>query len=237
MNSVDRPLSLTEQAVEALRSSIISGDLVPGRLYTATELGRELNVSRGPIREALHELARRGLVEIAPNRGARIRNTSVTALLEIFQVRLMLEVPLARRATQLKDEVTSAAVEDAFEAFRKAAVAGDSNEVLRADRDFHQALLGGAHNEKAMQLLREQRDFVLSTGVGTVPTSRTPQECFDDHRDIMDHFRSGLADEVGNAVARHIRHTAKMLIEQETQRRPDFATVDVEDAVDWLVHP
>jgi DNA-binding GntR family transcriptional regulator len=236
MNFVDRPLSLTEQAVEVLRSSIVSGDLVPGRLYTATELGRELNVSRTPIREALHELARRGLVEIVPNRGARIRNTSVTALLEIFQVRLMLEVPLARRATQLKDEAASAAVENAFEAFRLAALDGDPNEVLRADRDFHQALLGGARNEKAKQLLREQRDFVLSTGVGTVPTSRTPQECFEDHRDIMEYFRAGLATEVGTAVARHISHTAKMLIKQETQRRPDFAKVDVEDAIDWLLH-
>ena len=236
MDFVDRPLSLTEQAVEVLRSSIVSGDLVPGRLYTATELGREINVSRGPIREALHELARRGLVEIVPNRGARIRNTSVSALLEIFQVRLMLEVPLARRATQLKDEATSAAVEEAFEAFRLAALAGDPNKVLRADRDFHQALLGGAHNEKAKQLLQEQRDFVLSTGVGTVPTSRTPQECFDDHRDIMEHFRAGSAAQVGTAVARHIGHTAKMLIKQETQRRPDFAKVDVEDAIDWLVH-
>jgi DNA-binding GntR family transcriptional regulator len=237
MKSVERPLSLTEQAVESIRSSILSGDLSPGRLYTATELGQQLKVSRTPIREALNELARRGLVEIVPNRGARIRSTSVETLLEIFQVRLMLEVPLARRATQLKDETTSAAVEEAYEGFRLAALDGDPGLVLRADRDFHRALLAGARNAKANQLLREQRDFVLSTGRGTVPTSRTPQECFDDHRDIMAAFRAGRSAEVGEAVARHIGHTATMLIRQETKDRPEFSTLDADAAIGWLVHP
>lgn len=237
MKSVERPLSLAEQAVESIRSSILSGDLSPGRLYTATELGQQLKVSRTPIREALNELARRGLVEIVPNRGARIRSTSVETLLEIFQVRLMLEVPLARRATQLKDETTSAAVEEAYEAFRLAALDDDPGLVLRADRDFHRALLAGARNTKANQLLREQRDFVLSTGMGTVPTSRTPQECFDDHQDIMAAFRSGRSAEVGEAVARHIGHTATMLIGQETRGRPEFATLDADAAIGWLVHP
>lgn len=235
MKTADRSLSLTDQAVASIRASIVSGDLVPGELYTATELGREIGVSRTPVREALLELARRGLVEIVPNRGARILSTSGQTLLEIFQVRLMLEVPLARRATELKTNESEAAVEAAYTAFGAAADENDPHRVLRADRDFHRALLAGAHNAKATQLLQEQRDFVLSTGVGTVPTSRSPQECFEDHRDIMDAFRTGHAGDVGAAMARHIAHTATMLIKQEARKRSEFEHVDAAKGIGWLV--
>lgn len=235
MKTVDRSLSLTDQAVESIRASIMGGDLIPGQLYTATDLGQKIGVSRTPVREALLELARRGLVEIVPKRGARILNTSGQALMEIFQVRLMLEVPLARRAAELKDSEATARVEAAYADFRLAAEEGDASKVLRADRDFHRALLAGAHNAKANQLLGEQRDFVLSTGVGTVPTSRTPMECFDDHADIMEAYRAELPAAVGEAMARHIAHTAEMLMHQEARKRPEFTQVDVVEGVRWLI--
>lgn len=229
-------MSLTEQATESIKNAILAGDLVPGQLYTAGELGRELNVSRTPIREALQELARRGLVEIEKNRGMRVRSTSVESLIEVFQVRLMLEVPLSRRATELRTPESLAAVRAAYNEFRAAAESGEADAVLRADRDFHRALMAGAGNDRAKTLLQEQRDFVLQTGMGTVPTSRTPLECFEDHADIMAGFEAGDAAAVGAAVGRHISHTAVMLIRQETASRPELGGVDAEGAIEWLLH-
>lgn len=236
MQHVERPQTLTEQATESLKNAILAGDLVPGQLYTAGELGKQLNVSRTPIREALQELARRGLVEIEKNRGMRVRSTSVESLMEVFQVRLMLEVPLARRAVELATPEFVDDVEAAYESFRVAAEGGDPDAVLRADRDFHRALLAGAGNDRARTVLQEQRDFVLSTGMGTVPHSRTALECFEDHADIMGAVRNRDVEAVGRAVARHISHTAKMLIRQETRSRPEFAAVDADAAIDWLLH-
>jgi DNA-binding GntR family transcriptional regulator len=236
MESVLRPTSLTDQAIEAIRGAILSGDLVPGELYTATQLGDQLKVSRTPIREALQELARRGMVRVEKNRGVRVLSTSVQSVIEVFQIRLMLEVPLSRRATQLRTPETTAEVEAAYARFADAAASGDADAVLRADRDFHGALISGGRNGKARAVLQEQRDFVLSTGKGTVPTSRSPRECFEDHADIMAAFRAGDAGAVGDAVARHIGHTAKMLIRQETRSRAEFADVDADEAIDWLLH-
>lgn len=87
--------SMTGRVLDQLRAAITSGELEAGRLYSAAALGEQLGVSRTPIREASHELARLGLVEIERNRGIRIVATSVEALLQGFEVRLMLEVPLA----------------------------------------------------------------------------------------------------------------------------------------------
>lgn len=236
MDTVSRGVSLTDQAVESIRRAVIAGDLVPDRLYTGSELARQLGVSRTPIREALQVLSRRGMVRIEKNRGVRVVNTSVRSLIEVFQVRLMLEVPMSRRATQLKTDSSSTEFEAAVDLFREAAESGEPDAVLRADRDFHRALMAGAGNDKARELLQEQRDFVLSTGVGTVPTSRTAMECFEDHADIIAAYRQGDSVAVGRAVSRHIANTARILIRQETRNRPEFGEVDADEAIDWLTN-
>jgi len=236
MQHVSRPTSLTEQATKLIKEAILSGRLIPGELYTAGELGQRLNVSRTPIREALQELSRRGLVTIEKNRGMRVLPTSVESLIEVFQIRLMLEVPLSKRAAQLRTKESLAKVREMYDKFHEVAKRGDPDEVLRADRDFHRALTQVAGNERAISLLQEQRDFVLKTGMGTVPTSRTAMECFEDHTDIMKAFEDGNVDELAQAVARHISFTAKMLIKQETESRPEFFNVDPATSIDWLLH-
>lgn len=237
MESVNRNATLTEQAVDSIRLEIIKGSLIPGQLYTGSEVARKLGVSRTPVREALMELARRGMVRIEDKRGFRVLKTSLDALLQVFQVRIMLEVPLSRLATLNKNDSTSAEFESAVAQFLTAAESGDPNAVLRADRDFHQTLLSGSGNEKALVILQEQRDFVLSTGVGTVPTSRSAMECFNDHADIISGYREGDPQAVGRAVFRHIANTAQVLIQQETVNCPEFATGDVEQSFAWLSDP
>lgn len=225
---------MTDQAFEQLRKAIVSGDLKPGQLYTAGQLGEQIGVSRTPIREALLELSRLGMVEIEKNRGMRVVTTGIEGLFQGFEVRLMLEVPLARRATELQDDTTLTAVKTVFEQFRQAAATDDAEATLRADRDFHRTLLLGSRNIKAVGILQEQRNLVLMGGVGTVPTSRSALECFEDHLDIYDAFIHGDVEGVGQAMTRHITHTAQMLITQETRSRPEFAEVDAAERLDWL---
>jgi DNA-binding GntR family transcriptional regulator len=73
--------NLTDLAYEQLRRAILVGELKPNQLYTAGELAERVGVSRTPIREALLELERKGMVEIVKNRGMRVRQTSLEDLL------------------------------------------------------------------------------------------------------------------------------------------------------------
>lgn len=221
-----RSRTLTDRVTEAICAAILSGELAPDQVYSTAELGRQLGVSRTPTREALLELERRGLVTIEKNRGARIRSTSIDTLVEVFQVRLMLEIPLVRRSVERQTPEHLAALEKAYEAFYQAALADDPEATLKADRDFHAALLAAADNQRASQLLREQRDFVLTTGVGTVPLSRTPMECFNDHVKIMELFRERKTDELAAELGRHISGTAYILIRQEVGDEWDQGGID-----------
>lgn len=228
--------NLTDVAREQLRGAILAGELKPGQLYTAGELAERVGVSRTPIREALLELERNGMVEIVKNRGMRVRQTSLEDLIEGFEVRLMLEVPLTRRATDRQDGDARARVESVFLEFEDAARRSDVPATLRADRDFHRSLLAGSGNSKAVQMLFEQRNLVLTGGVETVPRSRSAWECFTDHADIYEGFMNRDGDAAAAAMGRHISNTARMLINQESQRRPDFADKAAVDRLSWILH-
>lgn len=88
----------SERAVDAVRELILRGDLVAGARLGEAELAERLGVSRTPVREALNRLAAEGLVEIVPNRGARVSSWTVSELEAVFELRATLEPRLTALA-------------------------------------------------------------------------------------------------------------------------------------------
>lgn len=226
MTMNDRGPTLSERAVEQLRRAIVLGELEAGERYSATELGERFGMSRTPIREATQELARLGLVTVERNRGIRVLPTSVDAFVEGFEVRLMLEVPLANRAASIATPAQRADVEAQFAHFVEVAESGDVDATLRCDRDFHRGLLEIAGNRRAVEVLTEQRNMVLKTGVGTVPNMRSTVECAEDHRAIVAAVSAGDGSAAGAAMRAHILNTAELLLRQESASREDFGAPD-----------
>src|SRR5579875_2115176 len=91
-----RRRNLREEAVEVLRAAILGGELEPGSIHSAVSLAEQLGVSPTPVREAMLQLARSGLVEVLPNRGFRVTVVDDRDLDEVAELRLMLEVPAMR---------------------------------------------------------------------------------------------------------------------------------------------
>ena len=65
-------VSIRERVGRALRAAIVSGEMEPGTVYSAPSLGARFGVSATPVREAMIDLVREGLVEIVPNKGFRV---------------------------------------------------------------------------------------------------------------------------------------------------------------------
>lgn len=89
-----RAVTSAERALARLRELILDGDLRPGTRLGEVELADRLGVSRTPVREALTRLAAEGLVEVAPNRGARVATWTVAELEGVFDLRASLEPQL-----------------------------------------------------------------------------------------------------------------------------------------------
>jgi DNA-binding GntR family transcriptional regulator len=96
----DRPAPVTNavRARDELREAILAGSLPPGSRLRAESLAERLQTSRTPVREALHLLAREGLVDIEPRRGAVVRQFDAADLADLYDVRALIEPYAARRA-------------------------------------------------------------------------------------------------------------------------------------------
>ncbi len=90
---VSRASSLRDQVTDALRAALISGRMRPGIVYSAPVLATMLGVSPTPVREAMQELVKEGLVEVARNRGFQVTAVSDRELDELAAVRQLIEVP------------------------------------------------------------------------------------------------------------------------------------------------
>lgn len=86
-----RPLPISEQVRDMLRDRITAGDLAPGEKLTETDLAARLNISRGPLREAVLQLTEEGLLVKEPYKGLRVRPISVRELKELYSMRTTLE--------------------------------------------------------------------------------------------------------------------------------------------------
>ena len=109
-------VSIVDRVYESVRSRILDGSLERGARLRQEALAAELGVSRTPLREALRRLASEGLVELEPNRGARIPDLSRADMLSAYEARLAIEPGAARLAAASRDR-------DALERMRAAIAA------------------------------------------------------------------------------------------------------------------
>jgi DNA-binding GntR family transcriptional regulator len=98
MSTADIPRTSALRVQEELREAILAGTLEPGTKLRAEALAEQLSTSRTPVREALVVLAREGLVEIEPRRGATVRAFDAADLADLYEVRALIEPHAAGRA-------------------------------------------------------------------------------------------------------------------------------------------
>src|SRR5689334_9971359 len=109
--------SLADDVVDRLRDAILHGSFKPGEPLREEQLAAMLDVSRGPVREALVQLEREGLVLMRRHRGATVARLSRGDLEEVYSLRLALERLATQRAVQYAAEEDFKAMEEVLEAF------------------------------------------------------------------------------------------------------------------------
>lgn len=150
--------NLREQALSAIREALITGQVVPGVVYSAAALAVELGVSNSPVREAMLALVDDGLMEVVPNRGYRAVAMSNADLTEIAQLRILLEVPAAGLVAGMHLAERQAELEALVDLIEETAASGDVSGNLVADRAFHLTLVDICGNRRLTQQVARLRD-------------------------------------------------------------------------------
>lgn len=204
--------TLTGRAIAALRAAIVDGRLRTGELYSVARLAERLGVSRTPVREALLLLERQGMVRFERNRGVRVLESSAHDLDEVFALRLLLEVPAARRAAELVGEGELAALAAELAAMRRLLRAAEEAAFMAHDQQFHALLLGAAGNRRLVEIVAGLRDHVRFRGSSTVGRGRDLRAIYEEHVRILDALRARDADAVATAMRDHLVQTRRLLL-------------------------
>ncbi|MDJ0462667.1 GntR family transcriptional regulator [Streptomyces sp. H27-C3] len=159
--------SVRGQILDALRAALVSGELVPGEVYSGPGLGARFGVSATPVREAMQQLAMEGAVEVVPNRGFRVTVRSALELAELAEVRALIEVPVMLRLARTVPAAHWRALRPLAEATSAAAATGDRAAYAESDRTFHRAVLKFAGNRQLVTVadeLHRRSQWPLATG-------------------------------------------------------------------------
>ena len=144
----------------ALADEIAHGRLQPGTPLDEVGIAARFVVSRTPIREALRQLERSGLVEARPHRGALVRDIPERQLDDMFAVMAELEAVCARWAAAAMTAAERRALRAGHEAATALVKAGDRAGYVAANDAFHSAIYAGSHSDYLAELARGARQRV-----------------------------------------------------------------------------
>ena len=195
----------------ALRESIISGELAPGDRLVETELAERFDVSRGPIRDALTELERSGLVEMRPRKGSFVRSLSAEDIREIYSLRTALEALALRLAAE--SGADTRAMREHLEALEGALDSGDAHgNIAESDMALHRSFIeasGHRRLREAWEALSDQTMLMMSTLPTLDPSIQGPMGV---HRAIVEAIEAGDPDGAVAALHQHLDDARHVMV-------------------------
>jgi DNA-binding GntR family transcriptional regulator len=201
--SVHRQLS--QSVYESVRQDIIDLVLRPGTHLRETYLAQRYSVSKTPVREALLQLKKDGLVEILSYRGAIVTQYTHTDLVEIYQLRELIEGSCAREAAQ------SMPVNDVVELGRIVRVSQESLADGRIDllpalfNDFDEIIYRQTRNGRIVELLTYLDGHLRRIGNLTVGIPGRLDKSVEQHTEIYDAIAMRDPDEAERIMRHHVR--------------------------------
>jgi DNA-binding GntR family transcriptional regulator len=152
------------------------------------------------------------MVRFERNRGVRILESTAHDLDEVFTLRLLLEVPAARRAAELAGPEELAALETELRAMAERMADDDEPGFMRHDKAFHDVLLRATGNRRIASLVGGLRDAVRFRGASTVGRGRDLQAILAEHERILEAVRGGDPEAVADAMRTHLVRTRRLLL-------------------------
>lgn len=200
----EAPRLLREVAYERLRDAITTGELLPGTPLSETQLSKELEISRTPVREALQQLEREGLVHIIPGRAITVAAPSMQEVMDVVHMRYMLEPEVARLAAKSGTEEMRETLRQTIEQMVVAAEKGDRAGWSRLDTLFHETIGEACANKLMGKIAFQMRNRVHYTINDPQTSLKRIVECTAEHKAVADAILAGDPSGAEQAVRDHL---------------------------------
>lgn len=212
--------SLGGKVFQKIRDDILSGKYKENDELRENTVGKELGVSRTPVREALRQLELEGLVTIIPNRGAYVTGISHKDIWDIYMIRSMLEGLCARWATENISEVQLDELEETIllSEFQMKKESGFStDQIASLDGRFHAILYEASGSRILSHVLTDFHNYVQSARKSSIVSEDRARKSIREHRQILRAIRERDAEMAEQLANEHIMHVMQNLKKQGYQ--------------------
>lgn len=198
-----RTVSLEDQVYTVLEQEILTGTAPRGAALREISLSQRLNVSRTPIRSALHRLAEEGLVELLPNRSAVVAGVTREDVIDMYEIRMRLEGLAARYAAARMTEAEKQALAEEMRLTERSLQQGDTDRLQALDDSFHARIYRASGSRFLRRILGELHRHLQRYRLVAMRTPGRREASVAEHRAIMDAVLAGDGDRAEAASRQH----------------------------------
>ena len=203
--------SLRGQVFDKIRSDILNGKYKRGEELVESSIGKELGISRTPVREAIRQLELEGLVQLVPNKGAFVTGISEKDVRDIYLIRARLEGLAARMAAknitpELLDAMEEMVVLSEYHAKKE-----HYEQVCEMDSKFHKLLYKASGSRILEHTLTDFHQYVQRVRMASIMKKRRMEKSNDEHDAILTAIREHDEEKAELVATRHISNTVENL--------------------------
>jgi len=215
---ISRAKSLKERAYDKLKELIITGGLEPGGLQNEKRLAEALGVSRTPVREALLELSREGMVAFVPGKGVEVCKLTTQQVREVFEIRRIIEGYVIKKIATRLTEADIKEIHKNISNQEKMLNRTERLGFIEYDKQFHLYLASKIGNQQIESILDNLRDQMHLMGVRAIEDYSRMKQVIEEHRAIFAGLKEENPIKAFHALISHLENTEKTIADKiETQ--------------------
>jgi DNA-binding GntR family transcriptional regulator len=204
LEKVAAPISLKDQAYLAIKRAILSLKLKPGEALVESDLAQQLGISKTPVRTALHELEREGLVTKVLYKGTYVTEVTLRDIQELFQLRAVLEGLAARLAAPAFDESELAQAREVLRLMEAALNMQEKDLASQYGKQFHDLILQQADNHRLQLIVHNLDDHLQRFRLLSDQISGRLQKSLTEHKGVLEALEQRDPDLAEQRIKEHL---------------------------------
>jgi GntR family transcriptional regulator, rspAB operon transcriptional repressor len=210
-SGLDRDRQAAPQVFERLRGMIVSLELPPGSPLSRAALAELFGVSSTPIRDALMRLEEEGLVDVFPQYATVVSRVDVRLAQQAHFLRQALELEIVRELATRQNETLVATLRETIARQKQYSRAGEFENFMSADNEFHRALYAAADMQDLWALVRSRSGHIDRLRRMHLPSPGKAQDIVRHHKLIAKAIAIGKPDEAQQHLRTHLSGTLSEL--------------------------
>lgn len=211
LRPLDAPRSLAEDAADRIREQILEGGFRQGEHLVEAKIAEQLNISRGPVREAFKLLRAEGLLKEEPRRGTFVVSLTAQDVRDIYGLRAALEGRAGRMIARAQDPSALARLRELADDIDRAVASGDAIAVSRADLAFHEGLCELCGNARIHEVFMRYVPTLRGLLRLDEQVLRSLDEISLQHRPFVDAIEAGDEEIAARLLNEHAEHAGEMI--------------------------